>query len=376
MDEHRTQLVAAAQAMCVWVRAQRATWTEESGIDFSTLRGPAFPSRAGSTLVTATFEDVTSTGSMFAPEVESIPFTHPAIDLAAHADTVRRAMAAAGVRVASLIGHSWKPALGAASLAALVWTGRVYGPGWSGAIKRQLAAAGSHVTVFDRSATVPPAATATGKPGERALQPKKVGRLQVDSNPAGVHVVVDGRDRGATPLTLTDLPVGFHVVVLKGDEGSVQRTVTVTADKTTQLNEAIYSGWLHVSSPIELQISEGTQGIRLDESNQVLLPPGQHEVRFANSLFGFVDVRTLQVRPGGTTSISIEPPASKLSITTNTPAEVLVDGVLVGGTPLSDFPLAVGTREITVRNAAGAERRSMTTVTVEPLRLDIDFSKP
>ena len=40
------------------------------------------------------------------------------------------------------------------------------------------------------------------------------------------------------------------------------------------------------------------------------------------------------------------------------------------------FPLAVGTREITVRNAAGAERRSMTTVTVEPLRLDIDFSKP
>ena len=32
MDEHRAQLVAAAEAMCVWVRAQRATWTEESGI--------------------------------------------------------------------------------------------------------------------------------------------------------------------------------------------------------------------------------------------------------------------------------------------------------------------------------------------------------
>ena len=214
MDERRAQLVAAAEAMCVWVRTQRATWTEGSGLDFSTLRAPAFPSAAGTGAAPATFPEVSGAAPMFGSQFESV--TRPWVDYSAHADTARRALAGAGARLGSLVHYPWKPALGAAALAAIVWTGQLYGPTWSGAIKRQLAAAGAHVSVFDRPTTAAPVPSPKGKPAERVAQPKRIGRLQVDSNPPGAQVVVDGRDRGTTPLTLTDLPVGSHVVVLTG----------------------------------------------------------------------------------------------------------------------------------------------------------------
>ena len=39
------------------------------------------------------------------------------------------------------------------------------------------------------------------------------------------------------------------------------------------------------------------------------------------------------------------------------PATVLIDGGQAGETPLTDHPLALGTRDIVVRSAAGEERK-------------------
>ena len=121
---------------------------------------------------------------------------------------------------------------------------------------------------------------------------KPTGRLRVTSEPAGARVLVDGTPRGATPLTLDDLAVGAHGVVLQSVAGSVRRSVTVSADETTDVAETIFAGWLTVLSPFQLEISEGTRAIRLDDRNQIMLKPGPHELRLENRALGFLFVRT------------------------------------------------------------------------------------
>jgi len=205
---------------------------------------------------------------------------------------------------------------------------------------------------------------------------KRKGSLEVLSDPEGATVVVDGKSRGVTPLTIDDLSIGSHSVVLESAAGSLQRTVEVAPDRVAQVTEAIYSGWLHVSSPIELQVSEKTRRLLLDDRNQILLPPGAHSLRFENTRLGYQETRTVEVKPGAITSISVAPPPSVLTVNASLPAEVLVDGQRVGDTPLLDHPIPLGTHAVAVKSITGAERRFTITVTGKPVQLDIDFSKP
>jgi hypothetical protein len=65
-----------------------------------------------------------------------------------------------------------------------------------------------------------------------------------------------------------------------------------------------------------------------------------------------------------------------LDVTATLPSDVFVDGVRAGATPLSDYPVAIGARDILVRSQDGsAERRVTLTITVSPARLNVDFSE-
>ncbi len=205
--------------------------------------------------------------------------------------------------------------------------------------------------------------------------PKTTGRLQVNSEPSGARVLVDNVARGVTPLTLDDLALGTHSVVLDSGAGSVKRTVTLKADEAATLSETIYAGWLKVFSPFELTITDGTRALRLDDRYQVLLSPGSHELHFENRALGYKETRRVEIQPGVTTPLSIVAPRSTLTLTTSAPAEVLIDGVSVGRTPLTDFSIELGTRDVQLKSTAG-DRRFPVAVTVKPVVLDIDLSKP
>ena len=84
----------------------------------------------------------------------------------------------------------------------------------------------------------------------------------------------------------------------------------------------------------------------------------------------------MDVQPGGATSLSVVPPRSALTVIATAPAEVWLDRVRVGQTPLVQLPVDLGTREVVVKSAAGDERRFTVTVTVQPATFNIDFSKP
>ena len=201
---------------------------------------------------------------------------------------------------------------------------------------------------------------------------KQTGRLAVNSVPAGARVLVDGAARGNAPLTLADVAVGPHVVVLESPKGSVQRSVTVEADLTAQVEESIFPGWITVAAPFEVTLREGTRAFHVNDREQVLLPPGPHEFRVENSALGYQTTQRVEVRPGEVARLSVAAPQSTLSLTSSEPAEVWLDDAPVGSTPLVDLPVEIGTRELRVKSAAG-ERRLTATVTTKPLAVRIDF---
>ena len=205
--------------------------------------------------------------------------------------------------------------------------------------------------------------------------PRTVGRLQVNSEPAGAHVLVDNVPRGVTPLTLDDVPLGTHTVVLQSGTGSVKRSVTVKSDEAATLTENIYAGWIKVLAPFDITITDGSKLLRLDDRDQVMLPAGPHDVRFENRAFGYVETRHVEVQPGVTTPMSLAAPYTTLTLTTSAPAELLIDGENVGKTPLIDYPVQIGTRDVLVKSAAGNRRLSIP-ATVKPVVVEVDLSKP
>ena len=279
----------------------------------------------------------------------------------------RRSLAESIVSAAARMSPG-APAMKVAAVVAVVAVGGWLASSYVGNVKTWL------TELTDKATSSKPEPT----PAKPARPPvaRRTGQLTAKSEPAGARVLVDGRERGVTPLTIEDVPFGSHTVVIKSDKGSVQRTVKIAADRDAVVSESIFAGWLTVFAPFEVQITEGTSAVRLDESGKVLLSAGPHDLRFENRDVGYRESRRVEILPGETTSLSLVASPSTLTVTASAPAVVLIDGQQVGETPLTNHPISLGTRDIVVRGADGTERRFTRRVTAAPVQIDVDFSKP
>jgi len=229
------------------------------------------------------------------------------------------------------------------------------------------------------SKTAPPSATAA-KPTDTkapaaapAAGGRKAGGIRVKTTPAGARVLVDGKARGVSPLTLTDIAPGNHEVVLESNAGTIQRTVTVAASQTAEIEESIFSGWVAVYAPFEVAISENGRVLRPDERNQFLLPPGVHQIRLSNKQLGYDSTQRVEVKPGETFALRLTPDPSKLTVTASDAAEVWLDGAKVGDTPVTAFPVPLGSHDLVVKRVSGGEKRFPITISVSPFTLHVDF---
>jgi PEGA domain-containing protein len=412
-DIRRAQLVAAAETLVAWVHERRATWDD-------------IPARVDLTSVSQTYQataapplldlDSEVPSRSEAPADKGRSWKLPRISLAGPLAVLR----SLGTSLQRLGGGVTQLGAGAARLGPAVarvaviagivaavgvagWTARPYlmkaitTPKTGTAAFESLPpsevlvdgvsigtapltadlATGHHVIQFRRShgvrnmeIDVVGGGTSTTRLDWDAQQ---TGRLMARSDPPGATVLVDGKDRGVTPLTLEDITLGSHTVVLQSNDGTVRRTVTVTADRAAVVTESIFAGFLKLFAPFELQVTEGTRAIRLDDQHQAMLPPGVHELRFENASLGYSDTRRIEVQPGQTTSLSLVPSPSLLTVVASSASTVIIDGQQVGETPLTNHPVALGTRDIIVRNAAGEERRFTRTVTVAPVSIEVNF---
>jgi CheY-like chemotaxis protein len=202
-------------------------------------------------------------------------------------------------------------------------------------------------------------------------------RLQLTSEPSGATVTVDGKNRGITPLTMDDLALGPHVLVFEHAAGTVRRSVKLKANETLTLNVSVYSGWLTLFAPVELQITEDGQQLTLDEHNRVMLSSGHHELQLVNRELGYRGTHIVEVQPGEMTVSTIVLPKTTLSVTSAPgTAEVWIDGVKTGDTPLVNAPVNLGTREVVLRSPTLGVRHLAVTATVKPSQVHVDFSKP
>src|SRR6266850_424445 len=177
-----------------------------------------------------------------------------------------------------------------------------------------------------------------------ALAPlPRTAAVAVDSEPVGARVLMDGKERGRTPLVAA-LPPGRHQLLLQL-EGRRDVNTEFDMPKDRDL-------WIRLDLPIadrslsRLTVSSTPSGAALfvDGVEVGLTPwsgparPGFHTVAVLTQ--GFVkDERTVQIQPFRDTDLAFAlnraPGPARLHVETEPPAQVMVDGQELGPSPLT-----------------------------------------
>ena len=208
------------------------------------------------------------------------------------------------------------------------------------------------------------------------------GQLQVQSQPAGAKVLVDGVDRGVAPVTVTNLTPGDHEVVLQSEAGSARQVVTVQAGGTASLVAPVgaeaaagpVSGWVKVQAPVSVEIREGGRLLGTSDADRVMMAAGRHELELTNELLGYRTTRVVQVPPGKVAGIKIDLPNGTVNLNASPWAEVWIDGQRVGETPIGNLSVPIGPHEVVFRNPQLGEKRHAISVTLgAPVRLSVDM---
>jgi PEGA domain len=210
-------------------------------------------------------------------------------------------------------------------------------------------------------------------------QPVKTGQLSVATNPPGARVVVDGVDRGVSPVELTGLSVGTHRITLGEGRTSVSQQVTIRAGATSALVVPLASGgqdfgYLSVTSAVPVDVFQDGNLLGSSQSARIMMLAGRHTLDIANDSLGFRTARPVTIAPGAVSKISIELPSGTLSVNAVPWAEVWMDGQRIGETPIANLPARIGPHELVFRHPQFSEQRRSVTVTLKaPARVGVDL---
>ena len=211
----------------------------------------------------------------------------------------------------------------------------------------------------------------------------RFGQVSVTTDPPGARVAIDGRVHGISPLTVTDLTAAQHKVTVTNEAGSAERTVLVTAGVTASMVFSLpksaggpVGGWLSIAAPFEVQVMENEDVIGTSGASRIMLAAGRHSVMFTNRSLGYQESRRIDVLPGKTTAIQIEPPKAPVDVNARPWAEIMVDGRSVGETPIANLLVSVGPHELIFRHPQLGERKQTLIVTAKgPNRMAMDLTK-
>jgi len=237
--------------------------------------------------------------------------------------------------------------------------------------------------------------------GSSAAMPAapKDGSLRVDSDPPGAEVLVDGVSRGSTPSVMR-LSAGQHQLIVRKDGQDHVRTLTIapgadlmhvvawqTVPAPVEVPVApvveparpasVPLGWVTVSSPERLDVYEGLRRMGTSQDARIELPAGNHVLELTADQLGFRQRQTVRVVAGRGVTLSAELPRVPVFINALPWADVLVDGVPVGQTPLGTLRQSIGTHQIEFRHPElGTRRRTVVLSLQEVARISVDMRKP
>jgi hypothetical protein len=204
----------------------------------------------------------------------------------------------------------------------------------------------------------------------------KTGRLEVETQPAGARVLLDGKPAGESPLAIDGVPAGRHTVTFISSAGSVKRTVRIEAGRTAKLDVPIFSGWVGIYAPFIVEVAEEGRAIGTTEDPRIMLSPGRHVLTLTNRELAYSSVHTVEIEPGEVRSLTVDPRGS-VNLNATPWAEVWIDGRKAGDTPIANRPMPLGIREIVFRHPEFGERRVTLTVKGDtPAAVSVDMAKP
>jgi hypothetical protein len=208
------------------------------------------------------------------------------------------------------------------------------------------------------------------------------GRLQVQSEPAGAKVTVDGTPRGVAPLTIADLAPGDHEVILQSDVATARHVVSIQAGAMASLVAPMgasaaggpVSGWLTIRAPFALEIREHGRLLGTTETDRIMMAAGRHDIELVNATLAYRSERTVQVPPGKVATVHLDLPNGAVNLNAAPWAEVWIDGQRVGETPIGNLAVPIGPHEVIFRHPQFGEKRHAISVSLGgPVRLSVDM---
>ena len=212
-----------------------------------------------------------------------------------------------------------------------------------------------------------------------------MGALVVNTNPPGAQVVVDGTQRGVTPLSI-DLTPGKHMLAVAADGQARTIPVTITAgSQVAQFIELPKTGPLEGQLQVRSEPAGATvtvDGQRRGVSPLVIggLSAGTHAVVLENARGSGTDQVTIE--PGATASLVVPlagpqgaPVSGWISIAAPVDMQVFEDRRLLGSSQSERIMLSVGRHDLELTNDALGFRASRVVQVapgrVTPIRLDL-----
>lgn len=120
-------------------------------------------------------------------------------------------------------------------------------------------------------------------------------------------------------------------------------------------------GTIEIGSPIELQVLDGGTLIG-STPGPMSIPPGTYSLEIVNDELGFRDRQTVSVAPGEAVSLTVAIPNGRVDINAVPWADIWIDGVAIGQTPLANLALPLGRHEVVFRHPDLGERRETVVV--------------
>ena len=217
-----------------------------------------------------------------------------------------------------------------------------------------------------------------------ALLPE-TGTLRVQTEPSRLAVLVDGVDRGLSPLTIEHVAPGDHDITVRTDHGPVHRSVKlqpretlslVVSAATTAEAAAATGGWLTVSSPVALQLREGGKVIGTTDLDKVMLPAGDHEVEMVSDVLGFRATRKVTHCGGEDSHDPGRAPERESQSECAAVGRGLDRWRARRRDSIGNLQRPIGTHQVVFRHPDLGERRESVVITLlQPARLGVDLRK-
>ncbi len=215
-----------------------------------------------------------------------------------------------------------------------------------------------------------------------------LGALNIDTTTPGAAVWLDGALLGRTPLTHPGVGAGTHGVRVQFASGALlERRVAVAVGETVSLvldapaaRAATFtgpaSGWVRVETPFEVQVTEGGAVVGSSASERIMVTAGPHVFELKNAALGYRATAKAVVGAGRTEPLVVETPRTAVQVNAQPWAEVLVDGRLLGETPLANVQLPIGVHQFVFRHPEFGERTHSVTVRLDtPNRVTADLRR-